>query len=116
MDTNKRHILTEDGWVVADKVAEFLVPSNEQLNQQIEDLGVPSLYMPEHENAVVGIEVTPKNDVRVVYRPEIIIENLEEDMSRSDAEDFYFYNIEDSYIGNSTPIFEWADEDEDEDE
>lgn len=114
MDTNKRHILTEDGWVVADKVAEFLVPSNKQLNRQIEDLGVPSLYMPEHENAVVGIEVTTKNDVRVVYRPEIIIKNLEKDMSRSDAEDFYFYNIEDSYIGNSTPIFEWADENENE--
>ena len=116
MDINKRHILTEAGWVVADNVEEFLVPTNEQVHQRVEELGVPSLIMPEHANAVVRLEVTPKNDVRVVYRPEIIIQNLEKDMSRSDAEDYYFYNIEQSYLGNSTPIFEWEDEEDECDE
>ncbi len=110
MNVNKRHILTEAGWEVADNVEEFLVPSNEQVHQRVEALGVPSLIMPEHANAVIRIEVTPENDCRVVYRPEIIIQNLEKDMSHSDAVDFYYYNIEGSYVGNSTPIFEWDDD------
>jgi len=110
MDVNKRHVLTEAGWEVDNSTENYLVPSSEQLNQHVLDLGVPTLIMSEHANAVVRIEVTPENDCRVVYRPELIIQNLKKDMSHSDAVDFYHYNIEGSYVGNSTPIFEWGDD------
>jgi hypothetical protein len=52
--------------------------------------------------AIIGIEV---NDVRLIYSKKKIIEILCSDMSEEDAQEYYSFNILNSYVGPSTPIF-----------
>ena len=72
------------------------------------------LVAPEHEDdilladdldrAFLGIMFDP---ARAVYSIELCISELSRDMSKSEAEDYFYYNVERgaSYMGEHAPIF-----------
>jgi len=44
---------------------------------------------------------------RAVYDAEAILDSLmiRDDMTREEAEDYFWYNIDGSYVGDETPIY-----------
>jgi len=55
------------------------------------------------DEAVIGIE---ENTMRVIYSTTKCLEIIEaQGMPQDDALDYFYYNVQGSYIGDKTPIF-----------
>ena len=65
-----------------------------------ENPDVPFMIADGYDEAVIGI-----CGERLVYSIETVIEKLMEDMNEEDAWDFFYYNIEGSYMGEHTPLW-----------
>jgi hypothetical protein len=57
------------------------------------------------EEAFLGITTQHGRPPHAVYDREKCIEILERDMSREDAQEYFSFNIECAYVGESTPSF-----------
>lgn len=57
------------------------------------------------ENAFVGISRQFHNKPIAVYDRKKCIDILMEDMSNEEAEEYFEYNVQGSYVGESTPAF-----------
>jgi len=59
----------------------------------------------EYDEAIVGVTEID-GDSRVVYSEQgVIAVLLGQGMSRTDALDFYYHNIEPAYVGENSPVF-----------
>jgi hypothetical protein len=54
------------------------------------------------DSAIIGIDET---SMRIIYSTSKCIEILEENMSREEAIEFFYYNVKGSYVGEKTPIW-----------
>ena len=54
-----------------------------------------------YDDCIVGVD----SHQRVVYDQEKIIDKLEKDMTREEATEFFYYNIEGSHVGDYTPLY-----------
>jgi len=77
------------------------------MRQQIEtycvDHGLDVLFMDGHDNAIIGL-ATKFTNPSILYSKKIILENLCKDMEYDDAIEFFSFNIEGAYVGDSTPV------------
>lgn len=63
------------------------------------------LFADGFDEAIIGID--SKSD-RVIYSILKCIEILKKDMNELDAIEYFYYNVEGSYVGEKTPI--WCDD------
>jgi hypothetical protein len=62
------------------------------------------LFADGFDDCIIGFTV--ENDVPVVlYSTSKVIKKLEEEMSHSDACDYFYFNIKGAYVGVRTPVF-----------
>ena len=54
-----------------------------------------------YDDCIIGVD----SHQRVVYDQEKIIDKLGKDMTREEATEFFYYNIEGSYVGDYTPLY-----------
>lgn len=55
-----------------------------------------------YNEAIIGLD---ESSGRLIYSVSRVIEILEQDMSREDALDYFYFNIHGSYVGEKTPIW-----------
>jgi hypothetical protein len=73
------------------------------LNEIMENYSDEEILIADGFNsAIVGFY---ENDMKVVYSIEKCIEILCLDMSEEEAEEYFYYNVFGSYIGENTPMF-----------
>jgi hypothetical protein len=63
------------------------------------------LFADGFDNALIGTSVRDGNIV-ALYSTKKCIEVLSKEMSYEDAIDFFYVNVEGSYLGPNTPLFE----------
>jgi hypothetical protein len=56
-------------------------------------------------NAILGVD---EKSMRLIYSIAKCIEILMEDMSETDAFEYFYYNVSGAYMGEKTPI--WCDD------
>ncbi len=56
-------------------------------------------------NAILGVD---EQSMRLIYSIAKCIEILMEDMSETDAFEYFYYNVSGAYMGEKTPI--WCDD------
>jgi len=56
------------------------------------------------DDAIIGIE---QNEMRLIYSVSKCLKILEQDMSETDAIEYFTYNVSNSYVGEKTPIWCW---------
>lgn len=54
------------------------------------------------DDAIIGID---GKTMRLIYSVSKCIEILSKDMSREDAVDYFYFNMESAYVGEKTPIW-----------
>jgi len=54
-----------------------------------------------YDDCIVGID----SHQRVIYDQEKIIDKLEKDMTREEAIEFFYFNIEGAHVGDYTPLY-----------
>ncbi|MFZ9878331.1 MAG: hypothetical protein ACO3EG_07330 [Chitinophagaceae bacterium] len=54
------------------------------------------------DDAIIGID---EKTMRLIYSVSKCIEILSKDMSRGDAVDYFYFNMESAYVGEKTPIW-----------
>ena len=54
-----------------------------------------------YDDCIVGVD----SHQRVVYDQEKIIDKLEKDMTREEATEFFYFNIEGAHVGDYTPLY-----------
>jgi hypothetical protein len=54
------------------------------------------------DEAIIGVT---EDQMRLVYSVTKVINILEQSMSTEDALDYYYFNIQDAYVGELTPIW-----------
>lgn len=57
------------------------------------------------EDAFIGIGRQFSNPPFAIYDREKCIDILMEDMSNEEAEEYFEYNVQGAYVGESTPVF-----------
>lgn len=62
------------------------------------------LYCDGLEEALVGTGTKFTHSV-AVYNKQKVLEILQKDMTREEAEEYFDFNIAGAYVGESTPIF-----------
>ena len=80
--------------------------TKEKLNEIVEEsLGDETILLADgFENALIGIG-RQFNTPFAIYDREKCIDILMEDMSNEEAEEYFEYNVQGSYVGESTPSF-----------
>ena len=53
------------------------------------------------DDCIIGVD----SHQRVVYDPAKIIDSLAKDMTREEATEFYYFNIEGAHVGEYTPLY-----------
>jgi hypothetical protein len=77
----------------------------EQIETKYEDL----IFLDGYDDAIVGV-AERAGEMCVLYSAEKILEKLMADeMSRDDAVDFFYFNINSAYLGEATPAFLWTE-------
>lgn len=61
---------------------------------------IPFMIADGYDEAVIGVFRE-----KLVYCTNTVVEKLMETMNEEDAWEYFIYNIEDSYVGEHTPIF-----------
>jgi hypothetical protein len=81
--------------------------TREQLIESIQDVYSDSEIMLADglEDAFIGIATQHGRPPHAVYDREKCIEILAQEMSRDEAEEYFSFNIECAYVGESTPSF-----------
>lgn len=82
--------------------------TKEELNEAVEEvLGEDeNIQLADgFENAFLGISRQFYNKPIAVYDREKCIDILMDDMSEEEAEEYFEYNVQGSYVGESTPSF-----------
>lgn len=54
------------------------------------------------DEAVIGVE---EKKMRLIYSVKKCLEILQKDMTEDEAEQYFYYNVCDSYVGEQTPIW-----------
>jgi hypothetical protein len=74
------------------------------LDQIIEeyDYEITFLKADGFDEAIIGVT---EDQMRLVYSVTKVINILEQSMSTEDALDYYYFNIQDAYVGELTPIW-----------
>ena len=54
-----------------------------------------------YDECIIGVD----SKQRIVYDQDKIIDNLAEDMNRTEAEEFFYFNIEGADMGEYTPVY-----------
>lgn len=58
------------------------------------------------DDAVIGVDSRSR---RLIYSVSKCIEILSQEMSEDEAVEYFYYNVEDAYVGEKTPI--WCEDD-----
>ena len=53
------------------------------------------------DDCIVGIDTKS----RLIYNADKIVDNLAKDMTREEALEYFYYNIDGAYVGEYTPVF-----------
>ena len=53
------------------------------------------------DDCIVGVDTKS----RLIYNADKIVDNLAKDMTREEALEFFYYNIDGAYMGEYTPVF-----------
>jgi hypothetical protein len=54
-----------------------------------------------YDDCIVGVDTKS----RLIYNADKIVDRLTEEMTREEALEFFYYNIEGAYVGEYTPIY-----------
>lgn len=54
------------------------------------------------DSAIIGID---ESSMRIIYSVKRCIEILTEDMTEEDAYEYFYFNVQGSYVGEKTPIW-----------
>jgi hypothetical protein len=54
------------------------------------------------DDAIIGVDIS---SLRLIYSVEKCIDILTKEMSRSEAIEYFYYNVSGSYVGDKTPIW-----------
>lgn len=75
--------------------------------EAISDVNEDAMFADDHDNALVGFVEHFKVGPVAVYDKSIVLRNLceRDGMSLEDAEEWFYYNILGSWVGNGTPAF-----------
>lgn len=57
------------------------------------------------DDAFVGIDISDGDHPRAVYSIEKCIDVLAKDMTREEADEYFWYNTAGAYVGQQTPVF-----------
>lgn len=60
------------------------------------------LFLDGYDDAIIGID---ENSMLVIYSVDIMLNQLEKDMSEEEALEYFSFNIEGAYMGEKTPIY-----------
>ena len=82
----------------------------EEISAHLEDMGVSAKTADGFDNAIIGVANDFNSKPRVVYSvTECINILMERDgMTYLDAMEYFSYNVEGAYVGETTPI--WVDD------
>ena len=53
------------------------------------------------DDCIVGVDTKS----RLIYNADKIVDNLAKDMTREEALEYFYYNIDGAYVGEYTPVF-----------
>jgi hypothetical protein len=56
------------------------------------------------DQAILGIE---EDSNRLIYSVSKCLEKLEEEMSKEEALEYFYFNVSGAYVGGQTPIWCW---------
>lgn len=82
-------------------------PIIDQLREAMDETETLLILSPEFDAAIIGLSRQFTNPPVVIYNRDMVIEILVGDgeMSLAEAEDYFVFQIEGAYFGQSTPAF-----------
>ena len=54
-----------------------------------------------YDDCIVGVDTKS----RLIYNADKIVDNLAKDMTREEATEFFYFNIEGAHVGEYTPLY-----------
>ena len=81
----------------------LIMISRNKIEEFCTDNDIEIQFISHQDNAIIGLS-TCFSEFKVVYSYLKIIERLKQEMSMEEAIEFFEFNIENSFTGNSTPV------------
>ena len=79
-----------------------MIIDNKHLADFVENYGDDETLIADGFNdCIIGVD----SHQRVVYDQEKIIDSLAKDMTREEAIEFFYFNIEGAHVGDHTPLY-----------
>jgi hypothetical protein len=75
------------------------------IRDEIANVDPEVLFADGWDDCILGIAWTPGRGTLVVYDGDAIIERLAKEMSYTEAEEYFGFNVEGAYVGPNTPVF-----------
>ena len=72
---------------------------------EVEELYEGAILLEGFDDCIVGVTEEFGNGIRILYSRDKILENLKEEMTEEEANEFYYYNIVGGYFGERNPLF-----------
>jgi hypothetical protein len=79
--------------------------SPESIRNEISALDPEALLADGWDDCILGTAYSPGRPILVVYDGDKIIEKLAQEMGYCEAEEYFSFNIEGSWMGDHTPVF-----------
>lgn len=73
--------------------------------EEVEELAEGAILLNGFDECIVGVVEEFGNGIRILYSRDKILENLKEEMTEEEANEFYYYNIVGGYFGERNPLF-----------
>ena len=73
--------------------------------EEVEELAEGAILLNGFDECIVGVVEEFGNGIRIIYSRDKILENLKEEMTEEEANEFYYYNIVGGYFGERNPLF-----------
>ena len=75
------------------------------IRDEIAEIDPEALFADGWDDCILGTTWCPGRPLLVIYDGNAIIEKLAKDMSYTEAEEYFDFNIEGAWAGERTPIF-----------
>lgn len=77
----------------------------DSIRDEIAEIDPEALFADGWDECILGTAWSPGRPLLVVYDANAIIEKLAQEMSETEAEEYFEFNIEGAWMGERTPVF-----------
>lgn len=78
---------------------------DQKIREAIAEIDPEAITADGWDDCILGTAFSPGRQTLVVYDGDKIIDQLAEEMTHTEAEEFFSFNVEGAWVGERTPIF-----------